>query len=184
MPQKARKRVMERRRTPRADARLSMRVEGPRDEEAHARLVTESQNISASGVYCMSDHFLAPLSKVNLTIVLPRFGIRKGPNELIKCEGIVVRCDPQGSSKADKRYELACMFSGLDSRRRSLLDDFVTWRNLEALRAAARAANGPKRPVRRTGTARAATRTRTSTRRAATARPARAKSATRRRTVH
>ena len=61
----------ERRERTRVDARLSMRVEGAADG-AHAQIVTESQNISSSGVYCMSSHFLPPLSKVQLTIVLPK----------------------------------------------------------------------------------------------------------------
>ena len=34
-------------------------------------IVTESRNISGSGVYCLSPNYLAPLSKVALTIVLP-----------------------------------------------------------------------------------------------------------------
>lgn len=133
---KARSRRTERRETTRADARLSMRVEGAEDAGA-AQLVTESQNISASGVYCFSDHYLAPLSKVALTIVLPRVPGSRGSKELIKCEGIVVRCD-QPRKRGDGNYELACMFSGLEPEWRRRIDEFVTWRNLQALRSATR----------------------------------------------
>jgi len=145
-PKRSARRI-ERRRSSRADARLSMRVEGAPDDGDRTQIVTESQNISASGVYCSSSHYLAPLSKVALTIVLPRLPGGRGAKELIKCEGIVVRCDPP-VRRADKRFELACMFSGLDERRRMLLDEFVTWRNLQALRAAATRANGARRPSR------------------------------------
>ena len=63
----------ERRTSQRVDARLSMRVEGSPEGGASAQIVTESQNISTSGVYCYSSHFLPPLSKVQLTIVpLPK----------------------------------------------------------------------------------------------------------------
>src|SRR5262245_647284 len=72
MASKNGRRGSERRQDPRADARLSMRVEGAPADGQTAQIVTESQNISASGVYCTSSHFLAPLSKVSLTIVLPR----------------------------------------------------------------------------------------------------------------
>ena len=145
MPQiSARRRsTMERRKRPRADARLSMRVEGAHEGDS-AQIVTESQNISASGVYCTSSHFLAPLSKVALTIVLPKLPGGRGAKELIKCNGIVVRCDST-AKKTDRTYELACMFSGLDESRRRLIEEFVTWRNLQSLRAAARAANGVDR---------------------------------------
>jgi len=148
MPLKRSTRKSERRRKPRADANLSMRVEGAASETEDAQLVTESQNISSSGVYCTAGHFLAPMSKVALTIVLPRLPGSRGTKELIKCEGIVVRCEPQSARKSEKLYQLACMFSGLDDRRRQLLDEFVTWRNLQSLRAAtAGAKNGTRRRV-------------------------------------
>jgi hypothetical protein len=155
-----------------------MRVEGVPDDGQQAQIVTESQNISASGVYCTSQHFLSPLSKVALTIVLPRLPGATGRQELIKCEGIVVRCQPV-AKRGDRRFELACMFSDLDVRRRNLLEQFVTWRNLQALRAAASAtrprAARPRAAV-ATPTRRVAARSGSS---ASTARPR--KAATRRR---
>lgn len=142
------RRTAERRTQPRADARLSMRVEGQTDLGV-PQIVTESQNISTSGVYCSSSHYLAPLSKVALTIVLPRLPNSTGSQELIKCEGIVVRCQPTGK-KGQHSYELACMFSDLSDQYRAIIDDFVTWRNLQALRAAAKAVSTPK--LKRAGT--------------------------------
>jgi hypothetical protein len=166
MPQKTARRKAERRNRPRADARLSMRVEGtPEAQTAH--FVTESQNISSSGVYCTSTHFLAPFSKVALTIVLPRLPGGRAAKELVKCEGIVVRCEPLGK-KGERRFELACMFSGLDEKRRAMLDDFVAWRNLQALQSL-RAATDGIRTVRRPRA------------RVAAAAPARRKAAVRRR---
>ena len=144
MPLKKTRRRVERRRRPRADAKLSMRVEGSHEGEA-AQIVTESQNISASGVYCTSSHYLAPASKVALTIVLPKLPGGRGSKELIKCDGIVVRCE-QLPRKLDG-FQLACMFSGLEDKRRSMIEEFVTWRNLQALRAAARSVNGRGRRV-------------------------------------
>jgi c-di-GMP-binding flagellar brake protein YcgR len=165
MPQKRTTRRSERRRQPRADARLSMRLEGSVPEvEDRTQIVTESQNISASGVYCMASHYLAPTSKVALTIVLPRLPGSRGSKELIKCDGIVVRCDTIASRGREKHYELACSFSGLDDRRRMLIEEFVTWRNLQSLRTAIGAVNGTKRPARRTA-ARKSTRKSTAKRR-------------------
>ena len=149
MKKKRSARAIERRRSTRADAKLSMRVESaPRDGE-RTQIVTETQNISASGVYCSSLHYLAPASKVSLTIVLPRLPGMQGAKELIKTDGIVVRCEPS-ARKGERRYVLACMFSGLDEQRRGLLEEFVTWRNLQALRAAANRGNGERRPTPRT----------------------------------
>jgi hypothetical protein len=147
MKKKRRSRRVERRRSARADARLSMRVEAAPSEGERTQIVTETQNISANGVYCSSLHYLAPASKVALTIVLPRLPGTHGAKELIKCDGIVVRCEPPVRS-GERRYELACMFTGLDDRRRMLLEEFVTWRNLQALRAAASRGNGERPAVR------------------------------------
>jgi hypothetical protein len=157
----------------RADARLSMRLENPVPESDGAQVVTESQNISASGVYCSSSHYLAPLSKVALTIVLPRVPGGKAAKELIKCEGIVVRCE-QSARRGERPFELACMFSDLADDVRHRIDAFVTWRNLQALRAAAGAAT---RSPRKTATARSK-----STRAAAA--PKRTTRAAGKRTVH
>src|SRR5262245_9802040 len=126
----------ERRRSERGDGRPSMRVEAGAAAGA-ARIVTESQNISSSGVYCHASHYLAPRSKVQLTIILPRVpGGTANVQELLKCDGIVVRCEQRESEKSGTPYELACMFTALDPSSRRRLEEFVTWRNLQALRAA------------------------------------------------
>ena len=128
-------RKRERRDTLRVDARLSMRVEGVHDG-SQAKIVTESQNVSTSGIYCISSHFLSPLSKVLLTIVLPRIPGTTRAQKLIKCEGIVVRCDIVAGKRAEPRYQLACMFADLTTDQRERIEEYVTWRNLQALRAA------------------------------------------------
>ena len=144
----------ERRGSERADARLSMRVEAGATAGA-ARIVTESQNISASGVYCHASHYLAPLSKVQLTIILPR--VPGGPTnvqELLKCDGIVVRCEQRANDRNGTPYELACMFTALEPASRLRLEEFVTWRNLQALRAALAATPSSRRVARGTSSER------------------------------
>ncbi len=137
----------ERRGSERAEARLSMRV----DAGAIAgttKIVTESQNVSASGVYCHASHYLAPLSRVQLTLVLPRVPGGSGPaQELLKCDGIVVRCNHRAGERGETPYELACMFAGLDAVARGRLEEFVTWRNLQSLRAALAAPPAARRAV-------------------------------------
>ncbi len=167
MTQKKAARRSERRRAPRADARLSMRVDHSLSDAA--QIVTESQNISASGIYCQCSEYFAPASKVALTIVLPKLPGTRAAKELIKVEGIVVRCEQSSVRKTERHYELACMFCELDEKLRRRLEDFVTWRNLQSLRAAAGAIAAPRRPARK---------------RTPTAGTRAAKTATRRRTVH
>ncbi|MEO5988735.1 MAG: PilZ domain-containing protein [Candidatus Eisenbacteria bacterium] len=128
----------ERRRSERVDAKVSMRVEGTHDGDS-TQIVTESQNISSSGVYCMSSHYLPPLSRVQLTLVMPRIPGHDSAQELLKCEGMVVRCELSKSRKHEHPYELACMFADMPGPRRQRIADFVTWRNLQSLRNALKA---------------------------------------------
>jgi hypothetical protein len=171
MPQKRASSRLERRTSARADANLSMRVEG-RPADGDLTLVeTESQNISSSGVYCTSPHYLAPLSKVALTIVLPNRTSTTGRNSLLKCSGIVVRCMPAGAPTRPSGYQLACSFIGLDARHQAAITEFVTWRNLQELRRT----TTRKTAARKRRTAAAATpRRRTTSPRARTTRARRA----------
>ena len=143
MPERKAVRRRERRRMTRAEAQLSMRVEGGGSDGAPLPIVTESRNISGSGVYCLSPFYLAPLSKVAITIVLPAVSGRHRSQRLLKCEGVVVRCQAREGPRHDRAYELACSFLALESSARERLDEYVVWRNLRALRT-------DMRPVRRT----------------------------------
>jgi c-di-GMP-binding flagellar brake protein YcgR len=174
MPQKKAVRRRERRIMSRADAQLSMRVEGPGGDGALAPIVTESRNISGSGVYCVSPHYLAPLSKVAVTIVLPGLPGRTPRQRLLKCEGVVVRCQTFLARGRERAYELACSFLDLEDRARALLDEFVLWRNLRALRPA---------PARATRTATARNGARGATART-TGRAASTRTPRKRRTIH
>jgi len=147
MPQKKTGPRLERRNHARADANLSMRVEG-RPADGDLTLVeTESQNISSSGVYCTSPHYLAPLSKVALTIVLPGRSASSSRSSLVKCRGIVVRCMPAGTPAQHGGYQLACSFIALDHRHQAAIDEFVTWRNLQSLRRTAPPRPRARRPA-------------------------------------
>jgi c-di-GMP-binding flagellar brake protein YcgR len=133
----------------RADAQLSMRVESGGADGALLPIVTESRNISGSGVYCLSPHYLAPLSKVALTIVLPAVPGRTPSQRLLKCEGVVVRCQADEKARKDRAYELACSFLDLEAGARDRLEEYVVWRNLHALRTGKETAGARKRAARR-----------------------------------
>lgn len=150
------KRADDLRQHPRVDARLAMQLA---DETMGDNLVTtESLNISRGGVYCESAEFLAPLSRVALTVVLPPFGTA-ARSRVLRSEGVVVRCEGLPPARGRKRYQLACCFTGLDAEMRSLLDSFVTWRaSRRAAPLAARHAAQATKPRRRPAAAKKAVR--------------------------
>ncbi len=170
MPQTTTRRA-ERRESTRADAQLSMRLGAT--GSASPEIVTETQNISASGLYCLSPHYLAPLSKVDLTLVLPESG-RRAAGRLLQCEAVVVRC--QAATESRRRYELACSFIGMPDTQRRAIAEFVALRNLKALSGAEAA-----KPVRRKRTVKRATAARKTATRKTAPRAATRKTATRKR---
>jgi len=134
------KRGSDKRQHQRVEARLAMQL--AEETLGEALVTTESLNISRGGVYCESPEYLAPLSKVALTVILPAFGVGDR-TRMLRSEGVVVRCESLPPLRGRKRYQLACCFTALDTDARALLDEFVAWRALRGRAAAlARAAAG------------------------------------------
>ncbi|HET9952035.1 MAG TPA: PilZ domain-containing protein [Candidatus Eisenbacteria bacterium] len=123
-------RSQERRSAPRIVAKLAMQVAGGEDGSV---LTTESINLSASGIQFLSRAFLSPLTKVQLTLLLPPFGSRLRRERMVRCEAIVVRCEEADMVRGKPRYELACYFSDVEFDDRVLIEQYVGWRSLRRL---------------------------------------------------
>jgi len=117
----------ERRKSPRISAKLAMQVAGEDDSSV---LTTESINLSATGIQFQSRTPIAPLTKVSLTILLPPFGRRLRRERIVKCEGVIVRCEEAARARQRPRYELACYFTDVAGDERELLEQYVAWRAL------------------------------------------------------
>ncbi|MBD3348350.1 MAG: hypothetical protein GF400_04025 [Candidatus Eisenbacteria bacterium] len=114
----------ERRQSTRVDAQVALQLSGAEEGFPVESLTTETINVGAEGVYCHVGHFVAPLTKLHLTMVLPlrdkRGSVR---NEVVKTQAVVVRCQPAGSEEGG--YRIACFFTGLDGSTRGVLEDYV-----------------------------------------------------------
>ncbi len=140
--------IRERRKAPRIPAKLAMQVAGQEDESV---LTTESINLSASGIQFGSRVFLSPLTKVALTLLLPPFGRRLRRERMLRCEGIIVRCEETPTARQKPRYELACYFTGLEEVDRELIEQYVVWRSIRRLPSTTLESTGSK-PRRRSAT--------------------------------
>ena len=109
----------ERRRAPRAAERVAMAI-----QEAGAELTTETKNLSASGVYCTLDRFIAPMSNLQLRLELPDGARRR----MVRCTGVVVRIEPVIANADRGRYNVAIFFTELSERDRSVISRFVRQR--------------------------------------------------------
>lgn len=114
----------ERRRSERVDAQVALQLSGSDKSFPGESITTESINVGAEGIYCQVGHFIAPLTKLQLAMVLPLKN-KKGQikNEVVKTDAVVVRCQPAGSE--DGGYKIACFFTGLDGAARETLKEYV-----------------------------------------------------------
>lgn len=103
----------ERRRAQRVSANLKLEVKVPGGDARTATLQTI--NISSSGIYFRSDHFIAPMTRLAMEIevsVPPADGGANG-TAVVPCEGLVVRTTPETETPACPEYEVAVFFTSI-----------------------------------------------------------------------
>lgn len=145
----------ERRESERAEARLTMRIDADALKDV-PQIVTQSENISASGVYCFASHSLPLRTHVSLSIVLPPMPGQPAGTQIVRTDALVVRSIVRPNAPAKTPFELAFMFLSLGHDEKAQLHEFVLWRNLQTLREAlgqvspASATKPAKKSVRKT----------------------------------
>ena len=80
---------------------------------------TESENLSASGVYCTVKHYIPLMTKLKIRVALPT---EHGSH--IDCRGVVVRIEPPVESKR-ATYNVAIFFNDLADDDRTRLAGYV-----------------------------------------------------------
>jgi hypothetical protein len=116
----------------------------------------QALNLSAGGVYCLTPRYITPLTKVELTLILPPFQPAAGTGEgdrpeesqpagatsgsesetKITAEGIVVRCDPHEEPEArgnegqatPELYSLGIAFLHVAPEDYARIEAYVHWR--------------------------------------------------------
>ncbi len=89
-------------------------------------VITESRNISCSGVYCHVNKPLPLMSKVGITVLLPIQLRTKLRTQSIRCNGVVVRSEPAIIKEADTAYQnIAIFFTDLSKKDKSKVAEYV-----------------------------------------------------------
>lgn len=103
----------ERRRAQRVNANLKLEVRVPGDGSKTATLQTI--NISSSGVYFRSDHFMPPMTRLGMDIEVTVPGAEGGSpgTAMVPCEGLVVRSTPEAETADCSDYEIAVFFTNI-----------------------------------------------------------------------
>jgi c-di-GMP-binding flagellar brake protein YcgR len=116
-----RKSTLERRRAPRAKARIP--VEILKDE---GLIEAKTRNISASGAYCTLDKFIPLNTKVDVTLLIPeKPGKSSKKLKRVTCHGIVVRNEPAPRGEKGVKYGLALFFTDIGQSGKRKLSHYI-----------------------------------------------------------
>lgn len=109
----------ERRQAERVEADLAVTVTGGRGEAKGRAL-----NISTNGIYFESPHFLEPLMRVRLELVVPdhKGGARE---QAVTCDGVVVRVEPERRDPAVSKYKVAIFFTLVPDASQKILERYI-----------------------------------------------------------
>ncbi len=108
----------ERRRHPRLEHTVPVKILSD-----DADLITETKNLSCSGVLCQVSKYLAPMTKLMIHLLLP---LRRGAKIITKrihCEGVVIRTE---SAKEDGSFHTAIFFNDIKSQDSIAITRFIT----------------------------------------------------------
>ncbi|MDP6685656.1 MAG: PilZ domain-containing protein [Candidatus Omnitrophota bacterium] len=95
-------------------------------------IITETADISSSGIYCRVTRFLSVMSKIEVVILVPTKPHGKQTKK-IRCRGIVVRSEPIILKDTEKaHYNVAIFFSDMSDKDKEAVVAYVNSGNKEA----------------------------------------------------
>ncbi len=92
-------------------------------------IITKTINITSSGAYCKTDKPLPLLSKVVLTLLIPKYGKKGKVDQKIECKGTVVRTHPVIVDGQPQSYDVAIYFDELSPNDSRFITQYIE-RNL------------------------------------------------------
>ena len=118
----------DRRRADRVNANLKLEVTLPRPDGTKAKTTLETINISSSGIYFRSDHFIEPMTKLamEIEVSIPADDATAPPvMAAVGCEGLVVRCIPEAPDETCNSYEIAVFFTHISESGAANLEKHI-----------------------------------------------------------
>lgn len=109
----------DRRRYPRVDKNVAIKL---KDQDAD--FVTETKNLSCIGAYAQIDTYIPILTKLRVTLLLPRQRNVKEARH-ITCEGTVVRVERRGAPPEPNKYHIAIYFNEISKNDMKHIDAYV-----------------------------------------------------------
>lgn len=105
----------------RKDTRLTRSVPVKIHQDGYD-FVTETTNISRSGVYCKVNKYIIPMTNLDIYLFLPPNNKEKSSAKKIFCRGAVVRTE---SLPEDNSYNIAVFFSDISSKDVEAISEYI-----------------------------------------------------------
>jgi len=111
----------DKRRHPRVAQRIRVR------SSSREAVELETIDLSAGGLSCTAPAFLAPMTKLAISMVLPadRGADKPEAGQMVKGEAVVVRTEPSSPVPGNGPYRVALFFSRMEDEDRDRLLDFL-----------------------------------------------------------
>jgi len=106
---------------PRFEKRIKVRATGGDD------LALETINLSSGGLFCTSPAWVAPMTRLALSLELPP-ATGNGGGGVVHGEAVVVRTEPSSPTANSGGYRIALFFSRMDDEHRRTLQTYLTSR--------------------------------------------------------
>ena len=107
----------ERRRHPRLEQSVPVKISSP-----DADILTETVNLSCSGVFCRINKHMEPMTKLKIHLLLPVRRNNKLVTKKITCQGVVVRSQ---SVPTQDYFDTAIFFSDINPRDSQTIGEYV-----------------------------------------------------------
>jgi len=110
--------VEEKRRYPRLNKVLPLKISSQDFD-----IVTQTKNLSCIGAFCSINTYLAPMTKLKITLLLPekKDSLTSKSSKKVSCMGVVVRIEETHHSN----YNIAIFFEQIKERERLKLERYI-----------------------------------------------------------
>lgn len=86
-------------------------------------VVTETWDLSRTGVYCRANKYFEPMTKLKIHLLLPMKKTRRTVTKKICCQGVVVRVEAVPDTEY---YNTAIFFNDVQQKDADVISDYVS----------------------------------------------------------
>jgi len=88
-------------------------------------LITNTKNISCSGIYCQVSRYIPVMTKLALTMHVPLIIGKRKVEKKVDCTCVVVRIMPEFIQESLNNYDIGLFFSQIQEKDQALISKYI-----------------------------------------------------------